>query len=64
MLQESIWRKVLHGTTNYFLRVDTSITGYTGLLLGGRTILHDIANGSPRVDCSQEPVSPGTLGYC
>ena len=28
----------------------TSIAGYAGLLLGGRTILHDIANSSHRVD--------------
>ena len=29
----------------------TSIAGYAGLLLGGRTILSGIANSSPRVDC-------------
>ena len=37
---------ILHGIANYSLRVDTSITGYAGLLLGGRTILSRIANGS------------------
>ena len=49
---------ILHGITNTSLRVDTSIPGYAGLLLGGhditnnslrvlvggRTILHGIAD--------------------
>ena len=41
----------MHGITNNSLRVDTSIVGYAGLLLGGRTILPGIANSSPRLDC-------------
>ena len=31
----------------------TFIAGYAGLLLGGRTILHGIANNSSSVDCSR-----------
>ena len=42
---------ILHGITNNSLRVDTSITRYGGLLLGGRTILPVISNSSPRLDC-------------
>ena len=43
---------ILHGITNNSLRVDTSITGYAGLLLGGRTILHGTTHNSLRVDTS------------
>ena len=42
---------IWHHITNNSLQVDTSITGYTGLLLGGHTILSGIANSSVRVDC-------------
>ena len=42
---------ILHGIANNSLRVETSNTGYTGLLLGGGTILPGIANSSPRADC-------------
>ena len=41
---------ILHGIANTSLRVDNSIAGYAGLLLGGRTILHSITNNSLRVD--------------
>ena len=43
------WAYDLHGITNNSLRVDTSIAGYVGLLLGGRTILPGIANSFPRL---------------
>ena len=43
----------MHGIANSSPRADcsgTSIAGYAGLLLGGRTILHRIMNNSLRVD--------------
>ena len=46
------WAYDLHGITNHSLRVDTSIAGYAGLLLGGGTILHGITNNSLRIDTS------------
>ena len=42
---------ILYDITNNPVRVDTSITGYAGLLLGGRKILPGISNSSPRLDC-------------
>ena len=64
MLQESIslgtarWGTILCGITNNSLRFDTTITGYAGLLLGGRTILPGIANNSPSVDCFRDQYRP------
>ena len=39
-----------------------NIAGYAGLLLGGRTILHSIANGSPGVDCFRNQYRRVLLG--
>ena len=41
----------LHDIANTSSRVDTSIARYAGLMLGGGTIFHGIANSSLRIDC-------------
>ena len=57
---------ILHGITNSsfsgLIASGTSIAGYTGLLLGERTILSGIANSSPRVDCFRNQYHQVLLG--